>query len=53
MSIFLLKRTVVYVNRDPHFLDVSEAFDRSNHDLLFAKLIRPNVWGAVCNKNYI
>jgi len=48
MCIFLLKKTVsYYVNKDTPvftaFLDASEAFDRTNHSLLFAKLIRRNV----------
>ena len=48
MCIFLLKQTVsYYVNKDtPVFsalLDASKAFDRTNHNLLFAKLIKHNV----------
>jgi len=48
MCIFLLKRTVsYYVNKDTTvfsaFLDASKAFDRTNHNLLFAKLIKHNV----------
>ena len=48
MCIFLLKQTVsYYVNKDiPVFsasLDASKTFDRTNHNLLFAKLIKRNV----------
>ena len=47
MCIFLLKQTVSYVNKDTPvflaFLDASKAFDRTNHNLLFAKLIKRNV----------
>ena len=45
---FLLKQTVsYYVNKDTPvflaFLAASKAFDRTNHNLLFAKLIKRNV----------
>ena len=48
MCIFLLKQTVsYYVNKETPvfsaFLDASKAFDRPNHNLLFAKLIKRNV----------
>jgi len=48
MCIFLLKQTVSYnVNKDTPvfsaFWDASKAFDRTNHHLLFAKLIKRNV----------
>ena len=47
MCIFLLKQTVSYENREtPVFsasLDAPKAFDRTNHNLLFAKLIKRNV----------
>jgi len=48
MCIFQLKQTVsYYVNKATPvfsaFLDASEAFDRTNHNLLFAKLIKRNV----------
>ena len=48
MCIFLLKETVsYYVNKDTPvfsaFLDASKAFDRTNHNQLFAKLIKRNV----------
>ena len=48
MCIFLLKQTVsYYVNKDTPvfsaFLDASKAFDRTSHNLLFAKLIMRNV----------
>ena len=51
MCIFLLKQTVsYYVNKDTPvssaFLDASKAFDRTNHNLLFAKLIKRNVPSA-------
>ena len=46
--IFLLKQTVsYYVSKDTPvfsaFSDASKAFDRTNHNLLFAKLIKRNV----------
>ena len=48
MCIFLLEQTVsYYVNKETPvfsaFLDASKAFDRTNHNLLFAKLIKLNV----------
>jgi len=48
MCIFLLKQTVsYYVNKETPvfsaFLDASKAFDRTNHNLLFAKFIKRNV----------
>jgi len=48
MCIFLLKQTVsYYVSKDTPvftaFLDASKACDRTNHNLLFAKLIKRNV----------
>jgi len=48
ICIFLLKQTVsYYVSKDTPvfsaFLDASKAFDRNNHNLLFAKLIKRNV----------
>ena len=48
MCIFLLKQTVsYYVNKETPvfsaFLDASKAFHRTNHNLLFAKLIKRNV----------
>jgi len=48
MRIFVLKQTVsYYVSKYAPvfsaFLDVSEAFDRTNHNLLFAELIKRNV----------
>ena len=48
MCIFLLKQTVsYYVTKDTSvfsaFLDASKAFHRTNHNLLFAKLIKRNV----------
>jgi len=48
MCIFLLKQTVpYYVSKDTPvfsaFLDASKAFDRTNHNLLFGKLIKRNV----------
>jgi len=48
MCIFLLKQTAsYYVSNDvpvfPAFLDACKAFDRTNHNLLFAKLIDRNV----------
>jgi len=48
MCIFLLKQTVsCYVSKDTPvfsaFLEASKAFDRANHNLLFAKLIKRNV----------
>jgi len=48
MCIFLLKQTVsYYVKKDTPvisaFLDASKVFDKTNHNLLFAKLIKRNV----------
>ena len=48
MCIFFLKQTVsYYVSKHTPvfsaFLDASKAFDRTNHNLLFAKLIKHNV----------
>ena len=48
MCIFILKQTVsYYVNKDTPvfsaFLDASKAFDRTNHNLLLATLIKRNV----------
>ena len=48
MCIFLLKQIVsYYVSKDTPvfsaFLDASKAFDRTNHNLLFATLIKRNV----------
>ena len=47
-DIFLLKQTVsYYVNKETPmlsaFVDASKAFDRTNHNPLFAKLIKRNV----------
>ena len=47
MCIFLQQTVSYYVNKDipvfSAFLDASKAFDRTNHNLLFSKLIKRNV----------
>ena len=58
MCIFLLKQTVsYYVNKDTlvfsAFLDASKVFDRTNRNLLFAKLIKRNVPMCIVSKTIV